>query len=222
MKRILIINPFGIGDTLFTMPVIGAIKKRYPDSFIGYWSNERVGELLISTPKIDRVFTLSRGDIKRIYKNSPIKRLTALFKLIDEIRKERFDVAFDFSLDSRYGLWSKLAGIKKRIGLDYKNRGRFLTDKVKLKEYSGKHVVEHNLDLLNFMDPNCRAPLRVPYCLEVSEENRIKAKKILAEHGIMPSDLIIGIAPGGGASWGKDAIYISSGRRKSSLSWHPH
>ena len=224
MNKFLIINPFGIGDVLFTTPVIRAIKDRHPDSFIGYWSNERVGELLISNPKIDRVFALSRGDIKRIYKNSSLKRLTALFKLINDIRKERFDVAFDFSLDSRYGLWSKLAGIKKRIGLDYKNRGRFLTDKVKLAGYSGKHVVEYYLDLLNFTDPHCRAhfgsasltiPQTIPslsreslgYKLEVSDEVSARAKKILAEHGIMAADLFIGVAPGGGASWGKDATY---------------
>ena len=207
MKKYLIINPFGIGDVLFTAPVISALKEKYPGCFIGYWCNERVEDLLRSNLKIDRVFALSRGDIKRIYKNSPLKRLRALFRLINKIRKERFDIAFDLSLDSRYGLWSKLAGIKKRIGLDYKNRGRFLTDKVNLAGYSDKHVVEYYFDVLKFIEPHCMAPLRAPYSLEVSKENLIKAKKILAEHGIISSDLIIGMAPGGGASWGKDAIY---------------
>ncbi|MCX5667111.1 MAG: glycosyltransferase family 9 protein [Candidatus Omnitrophica bacterium] len=219
MNKFLIINPFGIGDVLFTAPVIRAVKDRHPGSFIGYWSNERVGELLISNPKIDRVFALSRGDIKRIYKNSPLKRLTALFKLINDIRKERFDVAFDFSLDSRYGLWSKLAGIKKRIGLDYKNRGRFLTDKVKLAGYSGEHVVEHNLELLKFIGINASSPGLdeainsrtgrgcTTYSLEVSEEASARAKKILIEHGVAAADLLIGVAPGGGASWGKNATY---------------
>ncbi len=204
MEKYLIINPFGIGDVLFTTPVIKVLKDRYPDSFIGYWSNERVGELLINNPKIDRVFALSRGDIKRIYKNSPLKRLTALFKLINEIRMEKFDVAFDFSLDSRYGLWSKLAGIKKRIGLDYKSRGRFLTDKIDLKAYSGKHVIEHNLDLLRFVDiePKGKSPEIV-----ISEEDKAKTRSILNRCGVAATDLLIGVAPGGGASWGKDAIY---------------
>jgi heptosyltransferase-2 len=220
MNKFLIINPFGIGDVLFTMPVIEALRDERPDCFIGYWCNERVGELLRDNPKIDRVFALSRGDIKRIYKNSPIKRLTVLFKLINEIRKERFNIAFDFSLDSRYGLWSKLAGIKKRVGLDYKGRGRFLTDKIDLKGYSGRHVVEYYFDLLKFIgiktsSPGLdaadkgsrRAPLRVLYCLEVSGEDRIKSRGILKEHGVVGTDLLIGVAPGGGASWGKDAIY---------------
>ena len=204
MNKFLIINPFGIGDVLFTTPVIRAIKDRYPDSFIGYWSNERVGELLKDNPKIDRVFALSRGDVKRIYKNSPLKRLSALFKLIIEIRKEKFDIAFDFSLDSRYGLLSKLARIKRRIGLDYKGRGRFLTDKIALKACSGKHVIEHNLDLLKFIniEPKDKSP-----DLVASEKDKAKARGILKEYGVATTDILIGVAPGGGASWGKDAIY---------------
>ena len=87
MKKYLIINPFGIGDVLFTAPVISALKEKYPGCFIGYWCNERVEDLLRSNLKIDRVFALSRGDIKRIYKNSPLKRLRALFRLINKIRK---------------------------------------------------------------------------------------------------------------------------------------
>ena len=206
MNKFLIINPFGIGDALFTTPVIKTLKDKHPDCFIGYWCNERVGDLLKNNTKIDKVFALSRGDIKRIYR-SPLSRITVLFKLIREIRRERFDIAFDFSLDSRYGLWSKFAGIKKRIGLDYKNRGRFLTDKVKLAGYSGKHVVKYYLDLINFMDPHYRVSSSVPYSLEVSAEDRIKARGILKECGVTATDLLIGVIPGGGASWGRDAIY---------------
>ena len=190
MSKFLIINPFGIGDVLFTMPVSKALKDRDPDCFIGYWCNERVGGLLKDNPKIDRVFTLSRGDMKRIYR-SPLSRIAALFKLINEIREEKFDIAFDFSLDSRYGLWSKIAGIKERIGFDYKNRGKFLTKRIELKSYSGKHVIEHNLDLLKFIDvtPKDRSPE-----LSISEQDKAAARSILKEHGVSDEDLLIGIA----------------------------
>ena len=207
--KIIIINPFGIGDVLFTTPVIRAIKDRHPNSFIGYWCNERVGELLCGEPSIDKIFPLSRGDIKRIYRESKginrvLKGFIALLSLIRKIRKEKFDIAFDFSLDSRYGLWSKLARIKKRIGLDYKGRGRFLTDKIALKAYAGKHVIEHDLDLLKFIniEPRCKSP-----DLVASEKDKAKARGILKEYGVATTDILIGVAPGGGASWGKDAIY---------------
>ena len=72
-KKFLFINPFGIGDVLFTTPVIRAIKDKFPDSFIGYWSNLRVKPLLESNPRINKVFALSRGDIKKLYRESFFK-----------------------------------------------------------------------------------------------------------------------------------------------------
>ena len=203
-ERFLIINPFGIGDVLFTTPVIRALKKKYPGCFIGYWCNERVSALLKNSPDIDRIFALSRGDIKRIYKGRPLKGIAVLLKLIKEIKGEHFGAAFDFSLDSRYGFWSKSAGIKKRIGFDYKNRGRFLTDRIRLEGYSGKHVVEYYAGLLKFIGIE---PEDKSLYLAVSGENRSKAKGRLLKSGIEPASPVVGIAPGGGASWGNDAIY---------------
>jgi ADP-heptose:LPS heptosyltransferase len=189
VEKFLIINPFGIGDCLFTTPVIRALKESRPGCFIGYWCNERVAGLLNGQPGIDRVFALSRGDIKRIYRG--FRRIAVLGALIKEIRRERFDTAIDFSLDGRYGLWSRLAGIKRRIGFDYKGRGRFLTHRVPLTGYSGTHAIEHYAGLLKFIgiDPQDRR-LR----LEINKESAVPAGAI-------------GIAMGGGASWGRDAVY---------------
>jgi len=206
VEKFLIINPFGIGDVLFTIPVIRALKEKYPGSFIGYWCNERVGGLLKNDPDINKVFDLSRGDVKRLYKG--LKRSAVLFGLVGRIRKERFNATFDFSLDSRYGLWSKLAGIRKRIGFNYKGRGRFLTDRINLAGYSDKHVVEYYCDLLKFTGIKDQpAEKGLSYSLKVSEENAARARDILKECGITSYGSIVGIAMGGGASWGKDALY---------------
>ena len=204
MKRFLIINPFGIGDVLFTTPVIRAIRDTYPDSAIGYWCNQRVGEVLRNNPKIDKVFALSRGDIKKIYNKSWIKGMCEFLSLLRRIKQERFDISLDFSLDHRYSLISKLLGIKKRVGFNYKKRGRFLTHKINIEGYQSKHVVEYYLDLLKFIEIKPQG-----YNLElfVSESHKIKSKNLLARYGITEKDLVIGIAPGGGASWGKDATF---------------
>ena len=44
--RILIINPFGIGDVLFSTPLISAIKKKYPGCHIGYICNIRTKDII--------------------------------------------------------------------------------------------------------------------------------------------------------------------------------
>jgi len=202
LEKFLIINPFGIGDVLFTTPVIRAIKENRPDSFIGYWCNQRVAQLLRADKKIDKIFALSRGDIKKISAHSKLKGLRESLKLFFEIKKENFDTAFDYSLDSRYGLVSKLAGIKKRIGFNYKNRGRFLTDRLELEGYSNKHVVDYYLQLLNFINFK---PLSRNLELAVPVQDKEKAKREFSGYGIKEGDLVIAIAPGGGQSWGRDS-----------------
>ncbi|MDP3731778.1 MAG: glycosyltransferase family 9 protein [Candidatus Omnitrophota bacterium] len=202
MKRFLIVNPFGIGDVLFTTPVIKAIKDSEPDSIIGYWCNERVKDVIKNNPDIYKIFALSRGDIKKIYHKSRWQGIYKFINLANEIKKERFNNLLDFSLDHRYSLIAKIIGIKRRIGFNYKNRGRFLTDKIYLDGYSDKHVVEYYLDLLK---PICIKPNSHNLELGISQTCNKKAENILAECGIGNKDLIIGIAPGAGVSWGQDA-----------------
>jgi len=202
--KFLIINPFGIGDVLFTTPVIKAIKARYPLSSIGYWSNARVKPILEGNPQINKVFALSRGDLKKIFQESFLKGAVSNLRLIRQIRKEHFDICLDFSLDHRYSLLAKFIGIKKRIGFNYKGRGRFLTSRLDLYGYHARHVVEYYIDLLKFL--NIPAPDK-RFSLNITTVGQEKAKNLLAASGIIEKDLIIGIAPGAGGSWGKDAAY---------------
>ena len=202
--KFLIINPFGIGDVLFTTPVIRALRQEYPDSFIGYWSNLRVKPILESNPQINKVFALSRGDLKKIYQESFFKGVCLAIKLAWEIRKEHFDICFDFSLDHRYSLLAKIIGIRQRVGFNYKGRGRFLTQRVDLLGYRDKHVVEYYSELLKFL--NIVAQDQSLY-LAVLPEMELRAKDIFASAGIEETDCVIGIAPGAGGSWGKDAVY---------------
>ncbi|HNX81557.1 MAG TPA: glycosyltransferase family 9 protein [Candidatus Omnitrophota bacterium] len=201
-KRYLIINPFGIGDVLFTTPLLTAIKDANPDNFIGYWCNERVKELFINHPKIDTIVALSRGDLKKYFAKSRIDGFKRFWALIKELRRLRFDVVFDFSLDHRYGFICKLLRIPKRIGLDYKNRGRFLTHSLPLTGYADKHVVDFYLDLLQFDDIT---PTDNRLTLFVPESNRLNNTILLEAYGIHKTDTVVCIAPGAGASWGKNA-----------------
>jgi ADP-heptose:LPS heptosyltransferase len=187
---------------LFTTALIRAIKESYADSFIGYWCNQRVCDILKNNPRIDIIFALSRGDLKKIYRQSKFAGIREFFSLLCGIKRQRFDILLDFSLDHRYSLIAKIIGIKERVGFNYKNRGRFLTDKINIEGYNGKHVVEYYLELLDLIGVRAKA---ANLELSILQDCRIKGKGILAEYGAGEKDLIIGIAPGAGASWGLDA-----------------
>jgi lipopolysaccharide heptosyltransferase II len=200
--KILFVNPFGIGDILFTTPLIRPLKEK--GNFIYYWCNERVADILEYNKAIEAIFPLSRGDFKRIFKESAGEAVKKGIGLIRQIKRERFDVVLDFSLDYRYSLLLRLLGIKKITGFDYKGRGRFLTDKIKIKGFNDRHMVDYYSMLLRSIDMEPKTHNRMELFVGDNENNW--AQEMLRQNGIGSSDILIGIAPGGGASWGESAF----------------
>ena len=203
-KRILIINIFGIGDVLFTTPMIANIKKNIPDSFVGYICNKRVYPILEDNPKIDKIIIYEKDDFRALWKKSKVQCLKVFLGFFNEIKKERFDIVFDLSLNKYEGFFTWLLGIKERIGFNYKNRSPLLTTKINIKGYEDKHVVEHYLGLLEHANLKIGAKRLEVFIREVESQ---WVKEILKEYSISPKDLLIALIPGGGASWGKDARY---------------
>src|SRR6185312_3765966 len=107
------INSFGIGDVLFTTPLISRLRKAYPQAFIGYVANRRALPIVESNPKINRVYIYERDEFKNTL-------IPSWIKFFQEIRQAKFDVVFDFSLNSSFGFFCLACGIKRRIGYDYR------------------------------------------------------------------------------------------------------
>ena len=147
-QRILLINIFGIGDVLFTTPLINNLKAAYPDIFIGYLCNRRTIPLLEHNSKISRIFIYERDELETLRQKSAWQYLKAVRRLIQDIRGERFDMVLDVSLNSFMSFLAFAAGIPRRIGYDYKGRGIFLTQRIPLAGYEDRHVAEYYLDLL--------------------------------------------------------------------------
>lgn len=209
----LIINPFGIGDVLFSTPLIRNIKEYFPDSRIYYLCNKRAYPVLRFNPLIEKIFIYERDEFEEIKRVSKLKWVKKGFSFISEIRKENINVTIDLSLNSQYGFFSFLAGIRKRVGLDYKRRGCFLTRKIKIEGFESKHVADYYLDALRLLGIEPK-----PYNLEVyaSKESREKVDNFL-KGKVFREDLVIGIAPCGGKTLDKQAFRKRWPERKFSL-----
>ncbi|OGW83986.1 MAG: hypothetical protein A3C47_01245 [Omnitrophica bacterium RIFCSPHIGHO2_02_FULL_51_18] len=206
MKRVLVVNPFGIGDALFTMVLVEAIRSRYPECFIGFLCNERTVELVRMDASIDRTFVFNRDRFRKLWNKHPFLFYWKLKALLRVIRESNFDTLFDLSLGREYSFFGWWVGIRKRIGLDYRGRGLFLTHKLKIAGYENKPVADYQLELLRLAGetrpeavprPDFRVPEEVKAALEIR----------LRKNGIGPEERILAIAPGGGRSWGANAKY---------------
>jgi lipopolysaccharide heptosyltransferase II len=205
MEKILIFNPFGIGDVLFTTPLIRNIKEVIPEVRIYYLCNRRTYPLLKVNNFLERVYLFEKDEWREILKKSKPAFFKKTVSFFQELKKENFDTIFDLSLNSSYGAFFKLLGIKRRIGFNFKNRGIFLTHRKDLPSgYKDKHVADYYLELLDFLDIK---PKRFKFDLFLKEEDLRRAERILNNLGMSREDLLVGICPGSGDSW-QDTAYF--------------
>ncbi len=203
--RILIANPFGIGDVLFSLPLVYALREAYPKGFLGYLSNRRTQELVSACFFVDRRLVFEKDEFRTAWGRSKRAGAQLLWNLIRSIQQLRFDVLVDLSLGWHYGLAAQLAGIPKRVGFDFRERGRFLTDRLPILGFHDQPVAEYYLDLLPFLGLSKPHPLRSG--LELPATVLPQAQAYLKSHGIHRHPRLVGMVPGGGASWGPRAVF---------------
>lgn len=201
MERVLIVNPFGIGDVLFSTPLAASLKKSCPDSFVGYLCNRRTQPIISCDPNIDIVFVFEKDEFRNFWKTSKALFFKNFISLLRDIKKYNFGILIDLSIGDRYSLVCGMLGIKRRIGFNYKNRGRFLTDRLDIAGFNERHIVEYYADLLGLL--GLRLNDATPRFFLTDDDAR-QADNMLKTHNINDNDLLIAVIPSSGRSWGKD------------------
>ena len=202
-KSILVINPFGIGDVLFSTPLLQNLRDNFPRAKILFLCNKRTANLLKNHPLIGKVFVYERDEFVASRKRSFWAGINKYRNFINEIKKEKIDCAIDLSMNTLFGFFAWASGIKSRYGFDYKNRGKFLTHKLKIEGFLDKHVAEYYLDVLRLMHIPVK---KYGLTVGIDKDSQCWADNFIARHNLI-SNFIIGIAPFGGEAFGKDAYF---------------
>lgn len=203
-QKILIVNPFGIGDVIFSTPVVEILKDKFPHSLIGYVCNKRSYEVIKSNPKIDNFFIYEKDEYRAAWEKSKIECLKLIWNFLKTIKLEGFDLVIDLSLGYQYSLLLGVIGIRERYGFNYRKRGRFLTSKIDIDGFGDKHVIEYYCDLLKFLGIDARE-FKLNPKLYITDKDIGWALGFLKANGVVEADLLMGVVPGCGASWGVDA-----------------
>ncbi len=203
-RRILIVNPFGIGDVLFSTPLVRAVRRAFPQAYLAYLCNRRTEEILQRNEHLNELFIYEKDELVALWKRRKRSAIVAVASLLRDIRRRRFDLAIDLSLGERYSCLLGLLGVPRRIGFDFRRRGRFLTHRLIIDGYRDRHVVEHYARLLRHIGILLHdLHLELP----VSEANRRTTQERLQQLGLKPSQLTVGLIPAGGVSWGRHANF---------------
>lgn len=95
-----------IGDALLLTPVVVGIKRHYPEAEIWAWVRDGTQGILHGCEGLHTVLTSAPSG--RNGRTGRLRQLSADIATIQHLRKQRFDLAFDFSEGAR-GRWALLA-----------------------------------------------------------------------------------------------------------------
>ncbi len=186
-RRILIIKMRYIGDVILVTPLIAALKERLPGAQIDVLVNHNTAAILSGHSMIRRVlgFDVEKSRKQPMY----------IFRLIQGIRRRRYDLVIDLTGSDRAAAVTRFSGAPLRIGY---SRLRKLREKLVYTQ-----VIPYHLGSLHTVDYHLKAAevLHLPVkdrhpSLAVMPASRQAVEQKLSAAGIVPDAPFVVIHPG--------------------------
>ncbi len=118
-RRVALIKPSALGDIVHALPVLSALRQRFPGAHITWVVNRAYGPLLRGHPDLDATLPFDRGALRRGVREGA----AAFLRLFRRIRRERFDLVVDLQGLLRTGLMCLAARAPRRVGLSTAREG---------------------------------------------------------------------------------------------------
>ena len=142
--EILVTRFKSIGDVLFTLPAMHALRDHFPESTITFLTSEENGPLIEGFADVKEIITIDRTAFHR---GRVVTMLRETFSLLRRFRKKRFSLAIDLQGYGETALLTWLTRAPQRWGSVYR-RARGLAYTRGIIRESALHPVDWNLSLL--------------------------------------------------------------------------
>ncbi len=117
--RIALIKPSALGDILNALPVLAALRRRFPDAHLAWVVNRGYAPLLERHPDIDELIPFDRAAPR----GGTLGGAVAFVRFLRLLRRRRFDLAIDLQGLLRSGLMTLATGAPLRVGLASSREG---------------------------------------------------------------------------------------------------
>lgn len=185
LQSLIILKPCCFGDVMFTTPLLGVLRRAYPDARIDFAVGSHARAAIEANPIID-----NRIDSGKVGQGR--HSLLDLFKLIRTLRATHYDAIFVPDRSQLLSLIALLSGIKIRVGL----RGKFYTHRVESNVL--KHEAELYLDLARAIDLDTHGAA-VTYTPPAADQKTVLS--LLSDNKILDKPFVL-IHVGGGKNPG--------------------
>jgi len=184
--RILIVRLTAIGDVVHGLPVLCALRDRFPGAKIAWMVEGGSAQLLEGHPALDQLIAAPRHWLKSF---ATVRRLRS------ELKAFRPEIAIDVQGLSKSCMAAWLSGAKRRIGFGCE-KGRELSPwlNTELVRSTATHIIDANLELLRPLgieNPTVR------FGLPETEDDRTECDRILGDLQLDDRFALINV----GAGW---------------------
>ncbi len=153
-KKILILRLSAIGDTIHTLPLVNALKAKYPQCHIGWVVEDKAALFVKEHKNVDSCYVIPRKTWKK--RGICLENIKEFSKIIKKINDEHYDIVLDTQQLFKSAMLLPFLNIKRKITLTGGREfsGFFSNEIVKAShelfdtEY---HVVKRNLELAEYL-----------------------------------------------------------------------
>ncbi len=182
--RILIVKLSAIGDVVHSLPVLYALREKFPSAHIAWLLEEAASSLLEGHPLLDRLIVSRRKSwLKALGHTGNRKRaISEIRSFIHELRDTEYDVVLDLHALLKSGLLIFLARGKRKIGYLQGDEGSsfFLNEKIPPYDIE-EHAVLRYMNLAHYLGAR---PNGYYFPIPISDADKCAVKRILEEEKI--------------------------------------
>lgn len=179
--KILIIRLSAIGDTIHTLPLVYALRQKYPDAQIDWLVEDKACQFVEKNPLLNNVFVVPKREWKN--RGFSFKNFGEFNKIVAKLRKQNYDIAIDVQQLFKSAIFLKLSDAKRKITLSGGRElsGLFANEIVKASHSlfdKNYHVVSRNMEIAKYLE--CEVE-DINFVLPpVDENSKKKVKELLS------------------------------------------
>jgi heptosyltransferase-1 len=136
--RIVLIKPSALGDIMHSLPVLSALRRRFPHAHIAWIVNRLYEPLLRNHTDLNEVIPFDRNQTRQ----GIVPGLMSFTRFLHSLRPKNFDLAIDLQGLLRTGLMTFATGAKRRIGLASAREGATWFYNEVIDDRSTPHAVD--------------------------------------------------------------------------------
>ncbi len=190
IKTVVVRIPNWVGDAVICVPALRALRRLLPDARVTVVSRPATSDIFVGADYVDEVISYERAGLKSAWQQS------------SDWKPHRFDLAILFQNAFEAAAIAFMARVPVRIGYDTQRRGFLLTHSIPAPDWKDeRHEVFYYLNIISELDrtlfgKSSTEEVEPEFALQVSEERKSQARKLLQDVGVQAGRPLVLLCPG--------------------------